>query len=94
MLESAAANRGEAPSPFILRLSRRQNLPEVDASQVLSGEIDAATLAGLIALVEPANPGAMAGDAYGAAQTSSIFQALSASSTRPPWICSLSLALA
>ncbi|MBJ7442089.1 MAG: hypothetical protein JHD35_24145 [Sphingopyxis sp.] len=28
-----------------------------------------------------ANPGAMAGDAYGAAQTSSIFQALSASST-------------
>lgn len=79
VFESAAADLSDPPNPYILRLSRRQNLPQIDASQVLSGTVDAATLGGFIALVEPANadrmarivtPRAPAGEAMTAAQFS------------------------
>lgn len=53
VFEAAAVWVAGVHNPYWLRLSRRQNLPQIEASQLLSGAVDAAALAGLVVLVEP-----------------------------------------
>ncbi len=53
LFETAAAGREPIGEPYWLRLTRRQNLPRFEASQVLSGEAIEAALKGMVVLVEP-----------------------------------------
>jgi hypothetical protein len=53
VFESAAAGTAPAAQDYLLRLSRRQNLPEVTASQLLGGDVDRQAVAGLVVLVAP-----------------------------------------
>lgn len=53
VFESAAAGQGAVVQAYLLRLSRRQNLPRIEASQLIGGEIDLRALAGAVVLVEP-----------------------------------------
>ncbi len=54
LFETAAAGREPSGEPYWLRLTRRQNLPRLAASQILSGEAGKSALNGMVVLVEPA----------------------------------------
>jgi hypothetical protein len=53
VFESAAAGRVPDAQSYFVRLSHRQNLPSIDASQIIEGAIDNRSIAGMILLVEP-----------------------------------------
>jgi PAS domain-containing protein len=53
VFESAAAGRQLQSRNYMLRLSRNQNLPRIDASQLLDGSVDVNSVKGLILLMEP-----------------------------------------
>lgn len=53
VFESLAAKADPGEGSYLLRLTARQNLPRLDASQLIAGEIDASALAGAVILVEP-----------------------------------------
>lgn len=79
-LASAATGTAAGANPYWLRLSRNQNLPRIEASQVLAGQLQSQALGGAIALVEPAGGDASVAtprDRPGTRTSASEFQALS-----------------
>jgi hypothetical protein len=53
VFESAAAGYVPAAQSYFVRLSHNQNLPQLDASQIINGSIDRRVLKDMILLVEP-----------------------------------------
>jgi hypothetical protein len=81
-LASAATGTAAGANPYWLRLSRNQNLPRIEASQVLARQLQTQALGGAIALVEPSGAGRSASvatprDRPGSNTSATEFQALS-----------------
>ncbi len=53
LFETAAAGVSQPPPKYLVRISKEQNLPQIDAKQVIAGEVDPAAIQGMIILVEP-----------------------------------------
>ena len=53
--ESLLAGRGAQQGEFLLRMSREQNIPSFTASQLIEGQLQRSELAGLVAIVAPAD---------------------------------------